>query len=425
MSGPSYGLLGSLSGREQFPLRGAAAIPYQAERPHLSIWDRLKMGAGTLLGVPDEQSGLLSGPDASAARDQGLLSAGLSLLANSGYQPVGARPTLTQAIGQAVQAGQGGAFGGIQTQDALRARQAGMAQQRARLAFQQKWLGADTTNRQTLQNMLREAVALGLDKESTRIATVLSAMGAETQPRNIDPNSREGIAAKVELAKQMGALKIPGYQLKQDINGEWIWIPEPTATTRGNVATGVTGQKPGAAAKPELTPAELRSAEQVVEGIKTMKAHYAKNPKAAQTPLLTAAAKGLSNLGFGVGAAASGLVGPVGQSAMSPEQQGFQRGAVQVRHHYVGILPHSRSAMGLLEDINKGIVPPAGTDSSTIANDFVPQWDFTLSQLEPLIAEAKTAGATRKGPKPASVSIDSLVTKPIDKGKPPQRIYNP
>jgi hypothetical protein len=156
----------------------------------------------------------------------------------------------------------------------------------------------------------------------------------------------------------------------------------------------------------KLTPGERRAAQQVVIALKNMKRLYAKDKTAAQTPWQTVAAEGLGHLPFGIGAAAKGLTGPAGQRAMTPAQAEFQRNAVALRHHYAAILPHTRLSLGLLEDVNKSMVPPSGTSDEAIASGFAPAWDATLGQIEPLVGDT---GAAQPAPSPV---VPATVTRP-------------
>jgi len=111
-----------------------------------------------------------------------------------------------------------------------------------------------------------------------------------------------------------------------------------------------------------------------------MREHYRVEPSAAETSVGTAALEGAGNIPL-VGGLVRGVTGPLAQKSRSAHQQGFQRAATTVRHHYGMIAPHARITLGLLHDINTAIVPPAGTDSATIANTFAPEWDYTIDQI--------------------------------------------
>lgn len=169
-------------------------------------------------------------------------------------------------------------------------------------------------------------------------------------------------------------------------NGEVFVIDTET----GKLVKGGANVGPKGAPKPALTPNEQRAARQAARALREMKRLYAEDPTSAETPVASAALRGIGTLPI-VGGIAKGLTDPAAQRALSEHQQAFQRAATTLRHHYAMISPHARISLGLLHDVNTALVPPAGTDPSTVAESFAPEWDYTLSQIEP-VAGSDTAG---------------------------------
>lgn len=109
--------------------------------PKLSKWDRVKAAIGdagtkavdTFMPTPKGLDGLLSPEDFAAARKQGLLNLGLSLLGDSGYRDANDQVSLGQALAHGVKSAQG-AYG-EKIGSTLQENQFGQAaqQQKARL----------------------------------------------------------------------------------------------------------------------------------------------------------------------------------------------------------------------------------------------------------------------------------------------------
>lgn len=200
---------------------------------------------------------------------------------------------------------------------------------------------------------------------------------------------------------------------KAPVVGTPEWLRAQGALHRQNkeIDNTVAAEKP-------LTPAERRAAAQVVIALRKNIQLYQANPTAAETPWQSALAEGVGHLPL-IGGSLRGGSGTLAQRARTPAQQEFQRNAVTIRHHYAMISPHTRMSLGLLADINTALVPPSGTDSSTIANGYAPAWQETLAQLEPLvqgevgIAPAKSA--TPKAAAPAPVAAPVVPTAPAPK----------
>lgn len=225
--------------------------------------------------------------------------------------------------------------------------------------------------------------------------------------------AEQGLANRAELERQ-ARMQLLAQRLQEaqigHLTAETRRLQQPAAPPRidpnspAGIAAAIAKRAPPKG-KAVLTPDEQRAHREVVRAAKIMRDLYRKDKTAAQTPVASAVATGLGKLPV-VGGAISGLTGPAAQSAMTANQQAFQRAATQLRHHYAMISPHARTSLGLLHDINTAIVPPAGTDSSTIANAFAPQWDdiinsvgATTGDAEPTAPPPTTAPKARINPK--------------------------
>lgn len=170
-------------------------------------------------------------------------------------------------------------------------------------------------------------------------------------------------------------------------NGDVFVIDTETGQlVKGGANVGAKGSN-----KTALTPNEQRAARQAARALREMKRLYAADPSSAETPVSSAALRGIGTLPI-VGGIAKGLTDPAAQRALSKNQQAFQRAATTLRHHYAMISPHARISLGLLHDVNTALVPPAGTDAATVADSFAPEWDYTLSQIEPIAGAGPDTG---------------------------------
>lgn len=155
--------------------------------------------------------------------------------------------------------------------------------------------------------------------------------------------------------------------------------------------------------KPALSVTERQAAQRAREALRQMRDLYATDPTAAQTPTASAFLKGAGDVPL-VGGLVRGLTGPASQRALSPAQQAFQRAAVQLRHNVAALSPHARLQLGFLQDINTAYVPPAGTDVTTISQNFAPEWDSLLGQMEDLLGPTGTTTPQARQTPRASVS---------------------
>jgi hypothetical protein len=97
------------------PLADIAHINDGMAPPNVSKWTKLKAAIGdagtkaadTIMPTPKGLDGLLSPEDFAAARKQGLLNLGLSLLGDSGYRPANDQVSLGQALAHGAKAAQG------------------------------------------------------------------------------------------------------------------------------------------------------------------------------------------------------------------------------------------------------------------------------------------------------------------------------
>lgn len=153
--------------------------------------------------------------------------------------------------------------------------------------------------------------------------------------------------------------------------------------------------------KPALSVTERQAAQRAREALHQMRDLYAADPTAAQTPTGSAFLKGVGDVPL-VGGLVRGLTGPAAQRALSPAQQAFQRAAVQLRHNVGSLSPHARLQLGFLQDINTAYVPPAGTDVTTISQNFAPEWDSLLGQMEDLLGPTGTPMPKASGKTPVS-----------------------
>jgi hypothetical protein len=182
--------------------------------------------------LPDAP-GLLSPEDRTFARQQGLLSAGGSLLrASVSPTPVGVGPALSEAI----IAGRGGAYGGIDTRDALAQRAAGQAMMQKRAELAQKYAGK--TDLQSLLALFSEQVTMGDTEAALRTSEVVKAL-AYNQP-------------KVDTTTKDAAYYRATYNLPAAISDA-----EAVRLGRLHEQAAITHQ-----AGAELTPAELRQRQQ-------------------------------------------------------------------------------------------------------------------------------------------------------------------
>jgi hypothetical protein len=227
-----------------------------------------------------------------------------------------------------------------------------------------------------------------------KITGILDAIKPHAAPR--------GGTKVVALGKESGV--DPGMYLVSD-DGTKVRLGPAPAKQYAPPRSGGAGQ-----AK-TMTPGEIRAAEQVVVALRNMRRLYQADPSAAATPWQTAAAEGLTHTPV-FGGLLRGMTGPAGQKAMTKAQQDFQRNAVTLRHHYAMITPHTRMALGLLADINRSMVPPAGTDAATIASSYAPAWQETLSQIEPLLGPDWKPPEERGAPSPVPAPVGAPAGKP-------------
>lgn len=174
--------------------------------------------------------------------------------------------------------------------------------------------------------------------------------------------------------------------------------------------------------KPTLSVTERQAATRAREALRQMRDLYGTDPTAAQTPTSSSFLKGVGHLPI-VGGLVGGLTGPAAQRALSPAQQAFQRAAVQLRHNVAALSPHARLQLGFLQDINTAYVPPAGTDVNTISQNFAPEWESLLGQMDDLLGvnEAATPGTNAPRAPRAPVSPAS----PQASSANPAKFYRP
>lgn len=356
-----YGLLGEdprlWATRAPAPLM-VPQTPPVAPRP--TIWDRLRVGGERLFGIPQD-AGLLAPEDRSLALRQGLLSAGAAVANSDPSQGI------LHGLVQGVAAGRGGAMSGIEQQDALIARQAGFAQREKRLQFQQKYLGANTSDRQVLMSMLRDAVALGLQHEGTQLASALSGMGAENPMRNRDPNSPEVLAAKLQSQKDLATwARENGYQVAYNAQGDATLVP----TSPDRPAVPVPGGK--AAGKPmasqgttNVLAGKVRTgAQNALQALEEADQILREDRTADITPVASgiassAAQSRIADYVPGLKGGAEALA----QSQMTTAQQKFQAAMSRFAHNAVGLLPGSRQSIALFNDLRQAYTPKQGQTS--------------------------------------------------------------
>jgi len=173
-----------------------------------SMMERVRGGL-----FPDNGMGGLLGHDAlQGAQRQGLLGLGLSMLANSGRSTE--QRGLGQILAQGMQGGQQayqGALGGALQQQQLVAQ---MARQKAMQAIQDKYKPAPGETKAQRNNRIAEMAAemIRLDPEMGGKLNWLAGLFKDEEPareRNIDPRSKEGIAAEKELIRYRASLEPP------------------------------------------------------------------------------------------------------------------------------------------------------------------------------------------------------------------------
>lgn len=233
--------------------------------------------------------------------------------------------------------------------------------------------------------------------------------------------AEQGLANRAELERQ-ARLQLLAQRLQEstiarnNAQATKDLTPKPPPVIKS--AKAATTPKPKT--PPPLTLNDKRAARQVIAGLREMQRLYAKNPNAAVTPALTAGLHGMGNAPL-IGGFLKGFTGPAAQASLDPDQQAFQRAATQVRHHYAMISPHARVSLGLLEDVNRAFVPPAGTDAATIQSSFAPEWQSTIQEVEPLLGgDEMGTGSPTPSATPAPSSIGT--TAPT---APSTRPYNP
>lgn len=173
-----------------------------------SIWDRVNEGVDRLFGLPNQ--GLLSEPDRRFARQQGLLSAGASLLRASGptREPVGIGP----ALGEAVLAGREGSYGGLQATDALRERQRGEVLVGKRAELERKYAGK--TDLPSLLSLFSEQMTMGDTEGARGTANVVQAL-AYNQPQNQAATIQAAAAYLQRYPQQIDPNLPPAEQVRQ------------------------------------------------------------------------------------------------------------------------------------------------------------------------------------------------------------------
>lgn len=236
----------------------------------------------------------------------------------------------------------------------------------------------------------------------------------------------ESQALREELARRLQEAQIQNFQseIKRRADQTAIEQGKPKAPVMGSpewvkaqadAARARAGATQGVKQAVTLTPNEKRAARQVARALREMRTLYQKDKTSAQTPVASAVATGLGKLPL-VGGAVSGLTGPASQRAMTANQQAFQRAATTLRHHYAMISPHARVTLGLLHDINTALVPPAGTDPAAIDSAFAPEWDYTLSQIEPVAGVDESEPSQPRAPQVA-VPVTPHAPRRVDPAK--------
>jgi hypothetical protein len=176
--------------------------------------------------------------------------------------------------------------------------------------------------------------------------------------------------------------------------------------------------------KPTLTPTERQAAQRAREALRQMRDLYATDPTAAQTPTSSAVLKGMGRVPV-LGGLVSGLTGPAAQRALSPAQQAFQRAAVQLRHNVGALSPHARLQLGFLQDINTAYVPPAGTDTQTISQNFAPEWESLLGQMDDLLGASEPARTTSRATKTPTAPVPQSPASPQASTVNPAKFFRP
>lgn len=185
----------------------------------------------------------------------------------------------------------------------------------------------------------------------------------------------------------------PIYNIALDDHGRPIATP-----------VGVPGGQGGTLVRPAIDPKEVATARRAGDALRQFVSLYSGNSGAAETGIGTAVLEGAGNVldKVGLGGGAHGAA----QATRTDPQQAFQRAAVQLRHNAAALSPHARLQLGFLEDINKAYVPPPGTSAQVIREQYLPEWQSLLAQMDQLLGQSSSVQAptrpTRTPVNPAS-----------------------
>ena len=137
-----------------------------------------------------------------------------------------------------------------------------------------------------------------------------------------------------------------------------------------NARTGIVSRTPynSGAKAGSLSNEEARiAASQIVDAIDRQETLLRQTATADVLPLAASVSRGLERVPV-IGGAAAGLMDPVAQAAMSPEQQQFQQLGDVIVHNYGALLPRGQRSRYLLENFRSSFIPKAGASPQARQN---------------------------------------------------------
>ena len=107
-----------------------------------------------------------------------------------------------------------------------------------------------------------------------------------------------------------------------------------------------------------------------------------KDPQARIRPVMASALAGAGTTG--IGALARGLLGPMAQSQMTPNQQLYQRAIDQFKHNYASLLPKGSRSQAILENLGQSFSLSSGQTDPSVAAGVDADQQRLIRMLMPL-----------------------------------------